>query len=167
MPVVRLPGVVLEWAHPRSGARIENERRGPVLLDEGSGDDRVGDVRGHRGERVTKLIAQLVQLPGIAGNGDHVGARVVECGGDGATEAAACSRYQCCRTGEFLPCHVQVSLWRCYERRTLALERLGRTAQPALGHGLRHGIGEDVLLTLLHSVEDGSRDGFRRGLRYG
>src|SRR5216684_531432 len=54
----------------------------------------------------------------------------------------------------------------CYERRELALERLGRTAAPALGHGLRHGIGEDVLLPVLHSVEDGSRDGLRRGLRY-
>src|SRR5713226_8258417 len=54
----------------------------------------------------------------------------------------------------------------CYERRELALERLGRTAAPALGHGLRHGIGEDVLLPVLHSVEDGSRDGLRRSLRY-
>src|SRR6266508_6992450 len=52
------------------------------------------------------------------------------------------------------------------ERRILALERLGHTAAPAVRHGLRHGIGEDVLLLVLHSVEDASRDGLRRGLRY-
>jgi hypothetical protein len=53
---------------------------------------------------------------------------------------------------------------RLYERRTLALERLGRTAAPAVSDGLRHGIGEDVLLTFVHRVEDGPRDGLRGGL---
>src|SRR5262249_14505656 len=32
------------------------------------------------------------------------------------------------------------------ERRKLALECLGRTAAPAFRNGLRHGIGEDLLL---------------------
>jgi hypothetical protein len=54
---------------------------------------------------------------------------------------------------------------RLEQRRILALERLGRAAAPALSHGLRHGIGEDVLLPVLHSVEDGSCHGPRRGLR--
>src|SRR5262245_15117750 len=53
----------------------------------------------------------------------------------------------------------------CHERRILALKRLGGAAAPALRHGLCHGIGEDVLLTFLHPVEDGSRNGLRRGLR--
>src|SRR3977135_1451482 len=47
---------------------------------------------------------------------------------------------------------------RCfYERRILALKRLDRTAAPALRHGLRHWIREDVLLPFLHAVEDGLR----------
>src|SRR5215470_20385939 len=52
----------------------------------------------------------------------------------------------------------------CYERRILALERLGGSAAPALRHGLCHGIGENVLLSFLHSVEDGLRNGLRRGI---
>jgi hypothetical protein len=53
-----------------------------------------------------------------------------------------------------------------YERRKLTLECLGRTAAPALRHGLRHRTGEDVLFPDFHSVEDGPRNGLRRGLRY-
>src|ERR1700716_4661750 len=54
----------------------------------------------------------------------------------------------------------------CYERRILALERLGHTAAPALSQGLCHGIGEDILLPSLQSVQDAFRDGLRRALRY-
>src|ERR1022692_3246821 len=66
----------------------------------------------------------------------------------------------------------RLSLWlcrdglRCCERRVLALEGLDRTAAPAFGQGLRRGIGEDVFLSVLHPVEDGPRDGLRRGLGY-
>src|SRR3979411_2858748 len=54
----------------------------------------------------------------------------------------------------------------CYERRKLALERLGHTAAPARSQGLRHGIGEDILLPSFQSVQDAFRDGLRRALRY-
>src|SRR5260370_17381603 len=53
-----------------------------------------------------------------------------------------------------------------YEGRILALKLLDRTAAPALCQGLRHGVGKDFFLSLLHSVEDSSRDGLWRGLRY-
>src|ERR1035438_5098405 len=65
-----------------------------------------------------------------------------------------------------------LSLWLCRdglcccEGGVLALEGLDRTAAPALGQGLRRGIGEDVFLSVLHAVEDGSRDRFRGGLGY-
>ena len=50
------------------------------------------------------------------------------------------------------------------DSRVLALEGLVHAAAPALSHGLRHRIGEDVVLVVLHSVEDGARDRLRRGL---
>src|ERR1700739_1400734 len=56
-------------------------------------------------------------------------------------------------------------LW-VYEFCKLALERLDRTAAPALRDGLRHGIREYFLFPFLHSVENRSRDGLRRCLRY-
>src|ERR1035438_7061770 len=66
----------------------------------------------------------------------------------------------------------RLSLWlcrdglRCCERGVLALEGLDRAAAPAFGQGLRRGIGEDVFLSVLHAVEDGSRDRFGGGLGY-
>src|SRR5882724_12070541 len=53
-----------------------------------------------------------------------------------------------------------------HEGRELALKPLSCTAAPAVSDRRRHRIREDVLLPFLHSVEDGSRDGFRRRLRY-
>src|SRR5581483_6757986 len=47
------------------------------------------------------------------------------------------------------------------EGRKLASERLDRTAAPALGQRLRHGVREDLLLVVLHAVEDGAGDGLR------
>jgi DNA-binding LacI/PurR family transcriptional regulator len=49
--------------------------------------------------------------------------------------------------------------------RELAFEGLDGAVAPAVGEGLGHGIGEDVLLTPVHRVEDGARDGLRGGLR--
>src|SRR5215510_1033281 len=54
----------------------------------------------------------------------------------------------------------------CGERGELALERLDGAAAPAVSDGRRRGVGEDVLLVVVHRVEDGSRDGLRSGLRY-
>src|SRR5215472_3741602 len=48
----------------------------------------------------------------------------------------------------------------------LALQRLGCAGAPTLGDRLRHGIGEDVLVAFLQTVEDAARDGLRRKLRY-
>ena len=47
---------------------------------------------------------------------------------------------------------------RLRERRTLAFERLDRAVAPAVGQGMGHGIGEDVLLPVVDSIEDGPRD---------
>jgi hypothetical protein len=41
-----------------NGAGVEHERFGPVLLDQGSRHDGVGDVGHHRGERDAQLVAQ-------------------------------------------------------------------------------------------------------------
>jgi hypothetical protein len=47
-----LPGVVLDRPHQRGRAGVEHQRPRAVLLDEPTGDDRVGDVGGDRRERV-------------------------------------------------------------------------------------------------------------------
>src|SRR5437870_6544132 len=51
------------------------------------------------------------------------------------------------------------------EGRILVGQRLRHTPAPALGQDLRRGIGEDLLVALLHSVEDGSCNSLWRGLR--
>src|SRR6266700_1013517 len=51
------------------------------------------------------------------------------------------------------------------QRRVLALERLGRTAAPALRHRRSHRIGEDLVLPVLQTLEDCARDRLARGLR--
>src|SRR5437762_12540156 len=53
-----------------------------------------------------------------------------------------------------------------HEGRELALKQLSCTAAPAVRDRRRHRIRVDVLLTFLHSLEDGSRDGLRRRVRY-
>ena len=45
-----------------------------------------------------------------------------------------------------------------HETCVLTLERLGYAIAPALGDGLRRGIGEDILFAILQSIEDARRD---------
>src|SRR5918994_3996221 len=72
-------------------------------------------------------------------------------------------RFPCGRKPARLGSLRRERLW-LNERRVLALELLGRAGAPALGHHLRHRVGEDLLLVVLHSVEDGAGNGLRRGL---
>src|SRR5579859_7242252 len=60
-------------------------------------------------------------------------------------------------------CSLLAHSW-SYEGRVLALKLLERTATPALCQGLRHGVGKDFFLSLLHSVEDSSCDRLWGGL---
>jgi hypothetical protein len=60
---------------------------------------------GHGRERPAELIVRFAQLLGAASDGNDVGARVPESDGDGATEAAAGSCYQCGCVSKFLRCH--------------------------------------------------------------
>src|SRR5262249_40425567 len=61
----------------------------------------------------------------------------------------------------------------CNTRRTLRHESfellfkpLNYTNSPALGNGLRRGIGKYVLLSILQAIEDAARCGFGRGFGY-
>src|SRR5579859_4338366 len=72
-----------------------------------------------------------------------------------------CSRRLVRRT-----CHLLVTCPPLQQGGILALKLLDRTAAPALCQGLRHGVGKDFFLSLLYPVEDGSRDGLWRSLRY-
>src|SRR5207245_10323432 len=48
------------------------------------------------------------------------------------------------------------------QRRVLALERLGRTAAPALRHRRSHRIGEDLVLPVLATLQDFAGDRLAR-----
>src|SRR5262245_1322861 len=78
------------------------------------------------------------------------------------------------RNEVLVPCqhdvrHIRMSLQNrripLHETGELALERLDHASAPALGHGLGHGIREDVLLPFLQAIEDATRRGLGRGLR--
>src|SRR6186713_1669943 len=51
------------------------------------------------------------------------------------------------------------------ERCKLALEFLDDARAPACGHRLGHRVGEDLLFTVLQSIEDAARRGLGRRLR--
>src|SRR5215472_8086981 len=53
-----------------------------------------------------------------------------------------------------------------HESCELTLELLGYASAPTLGHGLRRGIGEDILFPFLQPIEDAQRRGLGRRLRY-
>src|SRR6266700_2617982 len=53
-----------------------------------------------------------------------------------------------------------------YEGSELALERLGYASAPAVGNGLRHGVGKDFLVASFQTIEDAHRRRLGRSLRY-
>jgi len=59
------------------------------------GDDGIGRVGGDGRERVPKLLAQIRQPGGIAGDADDVRSGLGQCGGDATAEAPAGAGDQC------------------------------------------------------------------------